>query len=83
MIVGQQPGDFRQAAGHHLAHGFTGYGGDVLWQVGAARTRTQPHRAGIGQGVPVNEAHQRRLALAVAADDADALAGFNLQAGLL
>jgi hypothetical protein len=73
VILGQRPTLLRQPSGHDLRCGLMRHGGDVLRQMGDAGTGSQPQCTGIRLGFAQQQPQQRGFALAIAADQRQAL----------
>ena len=71
------------AAHHHLEDRPVAAGGDLLRETGHLRARPHPHLAAVGRDSTGNQLQQRRLALTVAAEQADALTSADLQGGIV
>ena len=80
VIRREQRPDLAEAACHHVEHG-GGLGGEqFLLELRDPQRRLSPDLATVGRDAALGELQQRGLAGAVAADQADALAGVDLEA---
>ena len=79
VIVGQHFAEFRKPAGHGLIDRGGKIFRHVLFQMSDAQRVAPPHAAFVGQHRAADDVQQRRLPGAVAADETDAFAFFELE----
>jgi hypothetical protein len=83
VVIRQQAGDGAKARGNGFIHRLVAGKFRLLGDIGDAQFRLAPKRAVIEAAQPRQRLEQARLAAAVATDQADALAGINLQRGMV
>jgi hypothetical protein len=83
VVFGDQAAQFGQPIGHHIEDAIIAVVGNFLRQVGDAGRRSHPETAVIRHDLAAKDAHQGRLALAVASHQADALPPVQFQVHLL
>src|SRR3569623_192502 len=74
VITGQSIAALRQTAGNDVEHGVIAVGAHLLREMGDAHAGPQPDLALVGRNLASEQPHQRRFALAVAADETYAFA---------
>jgi hypothetical protein len=72
-----------KTAGDHVEDARSVGNEELLREAGAAKPRLPPELAGVGAELAVRDPQQRRLAGAIATDQADALAGVELEARMV
>ncbi len=83
VIVGDKIAECAQALGHHIEHGTIRHQRHILYEARNADARLAPHGSGVRRHVAAENLEQRGFSGPVAADDADAFARINLQAGVV
>jgi hypothetical protein len=83
VVIRQQAGDAAKPRGHGFIHGFMPGEFRLLRHIGDAQFRLPPQRAVVEAAERSQRLEQAGLAAAVAADQADALAGVDLQRGVV
>ena len=79
FVVGPpRPGGLRPSGGDDLPHQADQLLRHILLEIGDDRAGGEDHLAGVGGEIATQQTHERRLAGAVAAEEADPLAGLNM-----
>lgn len=79
VVARQQLAELPQALGHDVEHAAAGVGRHLLRHARHDHPRLQADLAVVGLQLAGDQAHEGGFAGAVAADDADAFAGFDAQ----
>ena len=79
FVVGPpRPGGLRPSGGDDLPHQANQLLRHILLKIGDDRAGGENHLAGVGGEVAAQQAHERRLAGAVAAEETDPLTGLDM-----